>query len=132
MEELITKDEFLRKVYSSEKIQNYRFALNSKRPSMDFIRLVYDEIDKAIADILSKVTEDNIKENPISIKLFDGVKISSYYKPPIDTLPNFYKKNDKDLDINNFKSKVGVKVDFTRYYRDKLTNLNWEFRGTDS
>ena len=63
--------------------------------------------------------------------LFDGVKISSYYKPPIDTLPNFYKKNDKDLDINNFKSKVGVKVDFTRYYRDKLTNLNWESRGTD-
>ena len=122
---LINKEALIRRTYANDKIQNYNIKNN--KMTLDLVRTMYEELENQVIKALSEVTVENNKDNPIIIKLFDGISLSSYYKPPIDKVPSFFKNNPDMCELENFKSRVGIKTNITRYLKERVAKLNKEY-----
>lgn len=122
---IVNKEALVRKIYASETMQNY--TIKNNKLTLDLIRTIYDELGNQITNSLSEITEENDKDNPIVVRVFDGMSLSGYYKPPIDKVPSFFKNNPDKCNLSDFKSKVGIKTNITRYFKKKISKLNNEY-----
>lgn len=120
----INKDMLVRRVFASDRMQNFEIRYN--KLTMELIREIYEELENQVVKCLSEVDETNDSKHPVVVRLFEGVTISSFYKPPKETVLNFM-KNTTDNTITA-KGRVGIKTNVTRYLKEKLTKLNEEFR----
>lgn len=114
----INKEQLVRKILDTDKIKNYTFRYN--KVTLDLVRTIYDELENQIITYLSEVDETNTSDNPKTIRLFEGVTLSSCYKPAKETVLNFSDSKDKVM----VKSRVDVKANVTRYIKEKITKLN--------
>ena len=118
----INKDELIRKIASSDDIKDIK--INGK-VTMTLIRSIYDELENQIVAYLSELDENNTVDNPKVVRVFEGITLSSYYKPQKETVLNFSETKEKVM----VKSRIDVKANVTRYIREKITKLNKELRG---
>ena len=117
---LVNKDTLVRRILASEKVQNLKLR---NKPTMEMVRTIYDELEKQIIRELAEIDETKDVNNPVTIRLFDGVTIVGYFKPPINFVPSFLKDKPDKLAKVDFKSKVNVKITATRYFKEKVTKL---------
>ena len=118
---LINKEALVRKVYDSENVQSLKLK---NKPTLEMVRTVYNELEKQIIKELADIDETKDINNPITIRLFDGITIEGYYKPPTNRIPSYLKDKPDEAKKVNFKSKVNVKVTASRYYKEKITALS--------
>lgn len=118
----INKDELIRRVASSDDIKEMKVF---GRVTMSLIRSIYDELENQIVAYLSELDECNTVDNPKVVRVFEGITLSSYYKPQKETVLNFSETKEKVT----VKSRIDVKANVTRYIREKITRLNKELRG---
>lgn len=119
----INRDVLVRRVFASDRMQN--FEIKHNKLTMELIRSIYEELENQVVKCLSEVDETNDNKNPVVVRLFEGITISSFYKPPKETVLNFLKDDNKTTTV---KGRVGIKVNVTRYIKEKITKLNEEFR----
>ena len=118
----INKDALVRRIFASDRISNYKIRNN--KITMDLIHSIYEELETQIVKCLSEVDESNTVDNPVVVRVFEGITFSSHYKPQKETVLNFSKESGS----TTVKSRVGVKVSATRYIKEKITKFNEEFR----
>ena len=118
----INKDTLVRRIFASDRISNYKIRNN--KLTMDLIHNIYEELETQIIKCLSEVDESNTVDNPVVVRVFEGITLSSHYKPQKETVLNFSKESGS----TTVKSRVGVKVSATRYIKEKITKFNEEFR----
>ena len=107
---LVNKDTLVRRVYDSEKVQNLKLR---NKPTLEMVRTIYNEIESQIMKELAEIDESKDVNNPVNIRVFDGVTIVGYYKPPINFVPSFLKDRPDKLAKVDFKSKINVKINAT-------------------
>lgn len=95
---VFTKDRLIRKIS----------AKTGK--GFNYVRKVYDAFESSLMDMLS--TAD--KDTDVTVKLCEGITISSEYLPEKDKLNNLTGKEIKT------KEKIKCKASVTRSYCDKL------------
>lgn len=118
----INKDTLVRKIFASDRMTNY--TIRNNKLTMDLIHNIYEELESQIIQSLSEVDETNTLDNPVVVRVFEGITLSSYFKPQKETILNFAKEEG----TTTLKPRVGVKVSATRYIKEKITKLNEEFR----
>ena len=114
----INKEVLIRRIANSDRFKNYEIKKN--KLTLELIRDIYDELENQVVDCLSEVDETNDTNNPVVIRLFEGITLSSFYKPQKDVFLNFIKDEDN---IATIKGRVGVKANVTRYIKEKITKL---------
>lgn len=114
----INKEVLIRRIANSDRFKNYEIKKN--KLTLELIRDIYDELENQVVDCLSEVDETNDTDNPVVIRLFEGITLSSFYKPQKDVFLNFIKSEDN---IATIKGRVGVKANVTRYIKEKITKL---------
>lgn len=114
----INKEVLIRRIANSDRFKNYE--IKNTKLTLELIREIYDELENQVVDCLSEVDETNDTDNPIVIRLFEGITLSSFYKPQKDVFLNFIKSEDN---IATIKGRVGVKANVTRYIKEKITKL---------
>ena len=114
----INKEVLIRRIANSDRFKNYEIKKN--KLTLELIRDIYDELENQVVDCLSEVDETNDTDNPVVIRLFEGITLSSFYKPQKDVFLNFIKDEDN---IATIKGRVGVKANVTRYIKEKITKL---------
>ena len=114
----INKEVLIRRIANSDRFKNYEIKKN--KLTLELIRDIYDELENQVIDCLSEVDETNDTDNPVVIRLFEGITLSSFYKPQKDVFLNFIKSEDN---IATIKGRVGVKANVTRYIKEKITKL---------
>lgn len=124
---LTNKESLVRKIFASDTLQNYKIKNN--KLTLELVRTIYDELENQVIRELSEVAEINSKDNPITVKLFEGVTLASYYKPPVEKIPSFFKNNPDKCNIEDYKSKVGIKANVTRYFKQKISKINNDYLG---
>lgn len=95
----ITKEQIIRRV------------ANIEYKDMGTIRSIYNSIEKTIRDYIISTKPDN----PMSIKLCDGISIDSTY------VPEKLKKNNLTGEIMRVSARIKPKFNITRNY---LENIN--------
>lgn len=118
----INKDDLIRRIVSSDEIKDIK---TYGKVTMSLIRSIYDEMENQIVTYLSDIDETNTVDNPKMVRLFEGITLSSYYKPSKETVLNFSDSKEKVT----VKSRIDVKANVTRYIKEKITRLNKELRG---
>lgn len=114
----INKEVLIRRIANSDRFKNYE--IKNTKLTLELIREIYDELENQVVNCLSEVDETNDTDNPIVIRLFEGITLSSFYKPQKDVFLNFIKSEDN---IATIKGRVGVKANVTRYIKEKITKL---------
>ena len=114
----INKEVLIRRIANSDRFKNYE--IKNTKLTLELIREIYDELENQVVNCLSEVDETNDTNNPIVIRLFEGITLSSFYKPQKDVFLNFIKSEDN---IATIKGRVGVKANVTRYIKEKITKL---------
>ena len=114
----INKEVLIRRIANSDRFKNYE--IKNTKLTLELIREIYDELENQVVNCLSEVDETNDTDNPIVIRLFEGITLSSFYKPQKDVFLNFIKDEDN---IATIKGRVGVKANVTRYIKEKITKL---------
>ena len=114
----INKEVLIRRIANSDRFKNYE--IKNTKLTLELIREIYDELENQVVNCLSEVDETNDTSNPIVIRLFEGITLSSFYKPQKDVFLNFIKDEDN---IATIKGRVGVKANVTRYINEKITKL---------
>ena len=114
----INKEVLIRRIANSDRFKNYE--IKNTKLTLELIREIYDELENQVVDCLSEVDETNDTNNPVVIRLFEGITLSSFYKPQKDVFLNFIKDEDN---IATIKGRVGVKANVTRYIKEKITKL---------
>lgn len=114
----INKEVLIRRIANSDRFKNYEIKKN--KLTLELIREIYDELENQVVNCLSEVDETNDTDNPVVIRLFEGITLSSFYKPQKDVFLNFIKGEDN---IATIKGRVGVKANVTRYIKEKITKL---------
>ena len=114
----INKEVLIRRIANSDRFKNYE--IKNTKLTLELIREIYDELENQVVNCLSEVDETNDTNNPIVIRLFEGITLSSFYKPQKDVFLNFIKDEDN---IATIKGRVGVKANVTRYIKEKITKL---------
>lgn len=114
----INKEVLIRRIANSDRFKNYE--IKNTKLTLELIREIYDELENQVIDCLSEVDETNDTNNPVVIRLFEGITLSSFYKPQKDVFLNFIKDEDN---IATIKGRVGVKANVTRYIKEKITKL---------
>ena len=114
----INKEVLIRRIANSDRFKNYE--IKNTKLTLELIREIYDELENQVIDCLSEVDETNDTDNPVVIRLFEGITLSSFYKPQKDVFLNFIKSEDN---IATIKGRVGVKANVTRYIKEKITKL---------
>ena len=114
----INKEVLIRRIANSDRFKNYE--IKNTKLTLELIREIYDELENQVVNCLSEVDETNDTSNPIVIRLFEGITLSSFYKPQKDVFLNFIKSEDN---IATIKGRVGVKANVTRYIKEKITKL---------
>ena len=114
----INKEVLIRRIANSDRFKNYE--IKNTKLTLELIREIYDELENQVVNCLSEVDESNDTDNPIVIRLFEGITLSSFYKPQKDVFLNFIKSEDN---IATIKGRVGVKANVTRYIKEKITKL---------
>ena len=114
----INKEVLIRRIANSDRFKNYE--IKNTKLTLELIREIYDELENQVVNCLSEVDETNDTDNPIVIRLFEGITLSSFYKPQKDVFLNFIKGEDN---IATIKGRVGVKANVTRYIKEKITKL---------
>ena len=114
----INKEVLIRRIANSDRFKNYE--IKNTKLTLELIREIYDELENQVVNCLSEVDETNDTSNPIVIRLFEGITLSSFYKPQKDVFLNFIKDEDN---IATIKGRVGVKANVTRYIKEKITKL---------
>ena len=114
----INKEVLIRRIANSNRFKNYE--IKNTKLTLELIREIYDELENQVVNCLSEVDETNDTDNPIVIRLFEGITLSSFYKPQKDVFLNFIKSEDN---IATIKGRVGVKANVTRYIKEKITKL---------
>ena len=114
----INKEVLIRRIANSDRFKNYE--IKNTKLTLELIREIYDELENQVVNCLSEVDETNDTDNPIVIRLFEGITLSSFYKPQKDVFLNFIKSEDN---ITTIKGRVGVKANVTRYIKEKITKL---------
>lgn len=72
---------------------------------------VYKALERNIFDLLSSITPENDKDNPMVIKIFNGMSLEGYY------LPSHEKVNNLSQEKITVKNKIKVKIDMKNYNR---------------
>ena len=80
----------------------------------NFVKDTYNNLENKIFEILSTTSENNTKENPLKIRLFEGITIEGIYNKPKE------KKLNYSEDVITTKGSIKAKVNVTRYYNEKL------------
>ena len=114
----INKEVLIRRIANSDRFKNYE--IKNTKLTLELIREIYDELENQVVNCLSEVDEANDTNNPVVIRLFEGITLSSFYKPQKDVFLNFIKDEDN---IATIKGRVGVKANVTRYIKEKITKL---------
>ena len=114
----INKEVLIRRIANSDRFKNYE--IKNTKLTLELIREIYDELENQVVNCLSEVDETNDTNNPVVIRLFEGITLSSFYKPQKDVFLNFIKGEDN---IATIKGRVGVKANVTRYIKEKITKL---------
>ena len=114
----INKEVLIRRIANSDRFKNYE--IKNTKLTLELIREIYDELENQVVNCLSEVDETNDTNNPVVIRLFEGITLSSFYKPQKDVFLNFIKSEDN---IATIKGRVGVKANVTRYIKEKITKL---------
>ena len=114
----INKEVLIRRIANSDRFKNYE--IKNTKLTLELIREIYDELENQVVNCLSEVDETNDTDNPVVIRLFEGITLSSFYKPQKDVFLNFIKSEDN---IATIKGRVGVKANVTRYIKEKITKL---------
>ena len=114
----INKEVLIRRIANSDRFKNYE--IKNTKLTLELIREIYDELENQVVNCLSEVDETNDTDNPVVIRLFEGITLSSFYKPQKDVFLNFIKDEDN---IATIKGRVGVKANVTRYIKEKITKL---------
>ena len=114
----INKEVLIRRIANSDRFKNYE--IKNTKLTLELIREIYDELENQVVNCLSEVDETNDINNPVVIRLFEGITLSSFYKPQKDVFLNFIKDEDN---IATIKGRVGVKANVTRYIKEKITKL---------
>ena len=114
----INKEVLIRRIANSDRFKNYE--IKNTKLTLELIREIYDELENQVVNCLSEVDETNDINNPVVIRLFEGITLSSFYKPQKDVFLNFIKSEDN---IATIKGRVGVKANVTRYIKEKITKL---------
>ena len=114
----INKEVLIRRIANSDRFKNYE--IKNTKLTLELIREIYDELESQVVNCLSEVDETNDTNNPVVIRLFEGITLSSFYKPQKDVFLNFIKSEDN---IATIKGRVGVKANVTRYIKEKITKL---------
>ena len=114
----INKEVLIRRIANSDRFKNYE--IKNTKLTLELIREIYDELENQVVNCLSEVDETNDTNNPVVIRLFEGITLSSFYKPQKDVFLNFIKDEDN---IATIKGRVGVKANVTRYIKEKITKL---------
>lgn len=86
--------------------------------SKKITRTFYECVEEVIFELLSSVTPEYTKDNPMIIKLFDGINLEGYYAPEKEKKVNY---TDETVTV---KSRIKVKANVTRNYIRKVTANN--------
>ena len=121
----INKDMLIRRIHASDNVQN--LIIKNNRITLDLLRNIYDELENQLVKAMSEVTVENTADNPIVIRLFEGMNIECYYKPEKETILNFLKHTPND-GLTTIKSRVGVRISTTRHFKEKLAKINNDFK----
>lgn len=89
----------------------------SEKEDISTVRSIYSALEKKIFESLSSVTPENNSDNPISIKLFEGISIDGTYVPDKQKKLNFVSDSDKVITV---KGGIKAKANITRNYQKKL------------
>lgn len=80
----------------------------------NFVKDTYNNLEDKIFEILSTTSVKNTKENPLKIKLFEGITIEGVYNQPKE------KKLNYSENVITTKGGIKAKANVTRYYNEKL------------
>lgn len=91
----------------------------SEKEDITTVRNIYNAIEKKVFESLSAATPDNNADNPIVVRLFEGINIKGIYLPERKKKMNLYSNSDEVITV---KSGVNIKANITRSYKDKINN----------
>lgn len=107
----ITKEKIISSVAKSEK------------EDITVVKNIYNAIEKKVFESLSNTTPDNNSDNPIVIKLFEGISLKGIYLPERKRKTIFSSNPDGMVTI---KSGIDVKANITKRYKEKINGYKKE------
>lgn len=102
----VTKEDMILEIARREKIK------------IPIVRAVYNALEKLFFETITSTTESDTKDNPINIRLFEGISFNSYYEPEKEKKVNYI--TDKESNTILVKSKIKLKALITKNLKNKL------------
>lgn len=91
---------------------------NESGRSVFAVQEVCKAMDKVFFQVLSCVTPENDKNNPLEFQLFKGFKFKGYYKPEKQKKMNF----SNDNKMITISKRVNVDIPVTRNWKEQISN----------
>lgn len=103
----VTKEDLILSIARQEKIK------------IDTVRSVYNALERIVFETITSTKKEDTKDNPVEIRLFEGINLNSYYEPEKEVKLN-YVKDETQNDTILVKGKIKLKTHITRNLKKKI------------